>query len=190
MPRRKDYSEEVVLAKAMIAFWEAGMKGVTTRDLSEAMGINQYSVYASFTSKQDLFARALEYYYEKFVEKGMGRPLLKENAGIEDLQVFLNQFTTTQNKKYPLGCFICNTMIEDTKNDKRIQKVIDRYRNFILTAFQKIIENEHPKEDKEYSEKKSQILYGSLLGLIVQKKQGISGEPVSEYIEEMMQIAR
>ena len=131
MPRTKDYSEEVVLAKAMIAFWEAGMKGVTTRDLSEAMGINQYSVYASFTSKQDLFTRALEYYYEKFVEKGMGRPLLKEDLGIEDLQIFLNQFTTTHNKKYPLGCFICNTMIEDTKSFSQTPTFIF----FIMTAF-------------------------------------------------------
>jgi len=190
MPRTKDYNEEVVLAKAMIAFWESGMKGVTTRDLSKVMGINQYSVYASFTSKQDLFAKALDYYYDKFVEKGMGLPLCKDQLSIEDLQIFLNQFTAPQNKKYPLGCFICNTMIDDTKKDKRIQGIIDRYRNFILSAFQKIIKSQYPNESEVFIEKKSQILYGSLLGLIVQKKQGVHGEIVNAYVEEMLKIAR
>ncbi|MES0489529.1 MAG: TetR/AcrR family transcriptional regulator [Leptospirales bacterium] len=190
MPRTKDYSEEVVLAKAMIAFWEAGMNGVTTRDLSKVMGINQYSVYASFISKKDLFAKALEYYYDKFIEKGMGRPLLADKLGIQNLQKFLNQFTVDNTDKFPRGCFICNTMVDDTNKDKKVKKVIERYQVFIMSAFEKIVQSQHPEKDTAFIKNKTQILYGSLLGLIVRKRHGIEKEDVIGYIEQMMSIAR
>jgi len=190
MPRTKDYSEQVVLEKAMIAFWAGGLKGVTTRELAKVMGINQYSVYASFENKQELFVKALEYYYNKFLLQGMGRPLLGEDLGIKDLEIFLKQFSVAQKKEYPRGCFICNTMIDETDGDQRVQKIIDQYRTFILSAFRKIVKTHHPEENKEYIEKKSQILYGALLGLIIQNRQGIHGKTTKNYIEEMINIIR
>jgi len=67
MPRHRQYDEDEVLIAAMRVFWADGY-GASTRRLADAMGINHYSVYASFESKVGLFAKALERYIDDIGE--------------------------------------------------------------------------------------------------------------------------
>jgi AcrR family transcriptional regulator len=60
--RPRAFSEESALAAAMRVFWEKGYEGASLSDLTEAMGINRPSLYATFGDKQALFLRAMEQY--------------------------------------------------------------------------------------------------------------------------------
>jgi AcrR family transcriptional regulator len=46
----------------MRVFWEKGYEGASLADLTEAMGINRPSLYATFGDKQALFFRSMERY--------------------------------------------------------------------------------------------------------------------------------
>lgn len=62
MARKKKYNEEEVVEKAMNIFWKNGYKATSMKMLEEEMGINKFSIYASFGSKNGLFIESLKQY--------------------------------------------------------------------------------------------------------------------------------
>ena len=50
----------------MVLFWERGYDAVTTRDLTEAIGIVAPSLYHAFTNKRALFAEVVEAYAQRY----------------------------------------------------------------------------------------------------------------------------
>ena len=64
MGRPRGFAEDAALEAAMRVFWEKGYEGATLADLTEAMGINRSSLYASFGDKEALFRMAIARYAE------------------------------------------------------------------------------------------------------------------------------
>src|SRR6266852_1982904 len=64
MGRPRGFAEDTALEAAMRVFWEKGYEGATLGDLTEAMGINRSSLYASFGDKEALFRLAIARYAE------------------------------------------------------------------------------------------------------------------------------
>ncbi len=186
MTRKKLYDEKMVLEKAMYSFWEHGYRGVTTRDLATAMGINQFSVYASFENKETLFVKSLEYYFENMFVKQTLQPLRDGKLTLENLQQFLQQFIDTSETDYPHGCFICNTMIEDSNVSNDADQIIKRYTKIMNAAFQTIINDIYPEADETFVLNKTRFLFGSFLGLTLLKRMGGNGEPIQSYVNEML----
>jgi AcrR family transcriptional regulator len=60
--RPRAFCEQAALEAAMRVFWEKGYEGASLADLTEAMGINRPSLYATFGDKQALFLKAMEQY--------------------------------------------------------------------------------------------------------------------------------
>ena len=61
--KRKEKAEQI-LAAADRLFGEQGYDAVSVRDVARAAGVNKPLVFYYFGSKEDLFARVLERYYE------------------------------------------------------------------------------------------------------------------------------
>jgi AcrR family transcriptional regulator len=64
MGRPLGFAESEALEAAMKVFWEKGFEGSTLADLTEAMGINRSSMYATFGDKEALFRLAIARYAE------------------------------------------------------------------------------------------------------------------------------
>ncbi|HMF75221.1 MAG TPA: TetR/AcrR family transcriptional regulator [Bryobacteraceae bacterium] len=64
MGRPRGFCEEAAVEAAMRVFWEKGYEGATLSDLTEAMGINRSSMYATFGDKDALFRMAIARYAE------------------------------------------------------------------------------------------------------------------------------
>ena len=112
MGRSKSYETAEVAERAMRLFWERGYHATSTRDLTEAMGINPYSLYAEFGSKEGLYEHVLEHYDRTVVTGHFGR-LESESASLDDITDLLEYFgggpkvaTST------LGCLLCNAAVE------------------------------------------------------------------------------
>jgi len=185
MPRPRQYDEDEVLTSAMRAFWKDGY-GVSTRQLATAMGINQYSVYASFETKAALFERALNRYIDDVVEGSALLPLLAENAAIGELREFLERFVNTKNVDAPNGCLICNTMIDEAEHTEPVLRAIKRYRVLVTKAFSRALANEFPKMSRPVLRARSEFLFNAILGLFVQKKMGADGRPVQALVDEII----
>ena len=136
MGRRKGYDEEEALDKAMFLFWRKGYRAVSTRDLAHEMGINQYSLYASFQSKEKLLEKALGRYLEQIIATWLLVPLNDPVDGLAAIRRFFETFVEPGDGTFPAGCVICNMMAEEESPSSEVQAVIDRYQLMLADALQ------------------------------------------------------
>lgn len=89
--RPRAFSETDALDAAMRVFWERGYEGASLDDLTQAMGINRSSLYATFGDKETLFRRVVDHYANgpvSYVSEALRQPtartavetLLRETA--------------------------------------------------------------------------------------------------------------
>src|SRR5206468_1333342 len=53
---------------ALRVFWRKGYEGASYADLTKAAGVERPALYSAFGNKEALFRRALERYYEKYLD--------------------------------------------------------------------------------------------------------------------------
>lgn len=64
--RQLEFDKQAALTAAMQVFWKQGFVGASLSDLTDAMGINKPSLYATFGNKESLFVQATDHYLETF----------------------------------------------------------------------------------------------------------------------------
>jgi len=173
MPRNKSYNTDEVLEKAMHVFWNNGYEQTSVRMLEKEMGINQFSIYSSFTSKHNLFVESLKKYRE-YVNKNVYVDLLKPGARIKDLELFLNRFKEHKKtgKKYQ-GCLVVNTSGEINPADDEVSVELNNYFMFIREMLKKVLSNSIEAGDISADtdiDKISNFLLGVMQGLSVGAK--------------------
>ena len=62
--RPRGFDVDQALDRALLIFWRKGFVATSISDLTEAMGINRPSLYATFGNKESLLRRALERYFK------------------------------------------------------------------------------------------------------------------------------
>ena len=62
--RPRGFDVDQALDRALLVFWRKGFVAASISDLTEAMGINRPSLYATFGNKESLLRRALERYFQ------------------------------------------------------------------------------------------------------------------------------
>lgn len=153
MPRQKEFDRDAVLHKAMMVFRDKGYEATSMQDLVEQMGINRFSLYATFKSKDALFAEALEAYYDTVAIPFFGR-LKDSNSGLKIIEeVLMELVSRIKTGVSPNGCLICNTIAEVgvAAPDARRQKILKTYLKRVEADFRAAIERakelgEVPKE--------------------------------------------
>jgi TetR/AcrR family transcriptional repressor of nem operon len=185
MPRSKTYSDDLVLEKAMNVFWVHGYEATSVRLLEKEMGINQFSIYASFKNKKNLFINALRT-YRQFVIKNRFQPLLQEGAGLAELEKFLlSAATSTKEKEDKKGCLVVNTAGELGEHDTEVAKEINRYYDFIRNMILKVLQNAVKKGEIPANtdiEKQAGFFLGVMQGVSVAGKT-MEKERLKDFIE-------
>ncbi|MGA4843516.1 TetR/AcrR family transcriptional regulator [Streptomyces sp. G45] len=131
MARPRTFDEERALDAAMRAFWEKGYEATSTQDLCEATGLGRSSIYNTFTSKHDLFQRALNRYIET-----MSAPQAEiledpERTGIERIRalfdrVLASEYAYRSDDERSIGCLTVNTVVELARRDPEAARLIER----------------------------------------------------------------
>ncbi|MFB8280441.1 TetR/AcrR family transcriptional regulator [Nocardia colli] len=65
--RPRAFDEATILDRAVEVFWRHGYEGTSMSVLTDAMGINRPSLYATFGNKKQLFQRAFDRYRQTHV---------------------------------------------------------------------------------------------------------------------------
>ena len=81
MGRHREFDVDEALCSALQLFWRKGYEGTSMSDLTEVMGINRPSLYATFGNKEDLFRKTLDLYdrqHLSFAREALQEPVVKK----------------------------------------------------------------------------------------------------------------
>ncbi len=115
--RPRAFVRDDVLDRAVIAFWARGYSGASLDNLTNSMGINRPSLYATFGSKHELFMEVIDRYAATlgcvpFSALKSGIAIRQAVADFFELSI---RCATSRGK--PRGCLIANVAtIEAEKN--------------------------------------------------------------------------
>jgi TetR/AcrR family transcriptional repressor of nem operon len=170
MGRRKCYDRDVLIGKAMEVFRDHGFAGTSAEMFVEELGVNRYSLYAEFGSKQGLFDAALQRYDDKVVERNFG-PLARPGAGVDEIRALLEFFgRARKSPAWGRGCLLCNTAVEFGPEDPSGAGFIQRYFDRVSASFLSALENARSNGQLSKSvnpEKEAGFLTASVLGMFV-----------------------
>ena len=168
MARPREFDEQEVVSKAMMAFWRHGYDGTSIGDLEKATGIPRVSIYNAFGDKESLF----RYAFRAYTAMAAGR--LDELLSVKEFSQLVILFEAMVQPKPEdspgnLGCLMVNTVTEVTALGEATKSIIREYREMLvsrLCAFLSEVQAEgqitaaiDPQESAEY-------LVGSMWGML------------------------
>lgn len=68
MGRHREFDVEEALDAALGVFWRKGYEGASYADLTKATGVERPALYSAFGNKEALFRKALDRYYERYLD--------------------------------------------------------------------------------------------------------------------------
>ncbi|MGW5115209.1 TetR/AcrR family transcriptional regulator [Streptomyces noursei] len=143
MARPRKFEEARAVDAAMQAFWAAGYEATSTQDLCDATGLGRSSIYNAFTSKHDLFERALARYMEH--KNAELAELLDDDARTarQKLRAVLQRIIDEEFTRYPdgRGCLVVNTAIEVSSHDASVAATLERDYGVRLEMLRAVIES-------------------------------------------------
>ncbi|HET9664790.1 MAG TPA: TetR family transcriptional regulator [Burkholderiales bacterium] len=142
MARPREFDSEVVLERAMQAFWAKGYRATSLDDLCEATGLSRSSLYAAFGGKRALLHRSLDRYEEQGAARiaaALARPGPVRDAIDGFVNDLIDRIAEGPGRR---GCFIGNCAAELARADKvtaaRVRRSLGRieglFRDALLRA--------------------------------------------------------
>jgi AcrR family transcriptional regulator len=121
MSRRKEFTREEVLKKAIPIFWEHGFADTGVHELEKATGVNKSGLYSEFKSKEDLFLCSLQHYLEG---SGGKEILMAKPLGWNNVEKFLRFALLCPDGQK--GCFAIRSMSEFAILPRKAHQIVAR----------------------------------------------------------------
>lgn len=164
MPRTKKYNEPEVIEKAMNLFWRNGYNTTSMQMLEKEMGINKFSIYSSFGSKNGVFLESLKC-YKKSLNILLDKLKLSESGMLGIKNYFYDFIEFSKETELGKGCLITNTANEICEEtDKQIKDELINFTNNVKQIFANILKQDKTK-DKETIEQEADFLLIAMFGL-------------------------
>ncbi len=165
MARKKEYVEEEVIEKAMNLFWKNGYETTSMQMLEKEMGINKFSIYSSFGSKNGVLLESIKCYRKKL--KVITDKLLISNNGIKGIEQYFYDFLSfsKDHANFIKGCLVTNTANElNADSDPKLKSKLSIFTNDIRNLFLNNLEQELTLTEKERNEQADYFIV-SMFGL-------------------------
>jgi TetR/AcrR family transcriptional repressor of nem operon len=133
MPRPRTFDEDRAVDAAMRVFWTSGYEATSTQDLCEATGLGRSSIYNTFTSKRDLFDRALQRYVDRFTAAQL-EVIQDATVPVRERVRQILWAAVEPDPDEPTGCFVINTIVELGPKDAEVIGLLDRDHEAKLAA--------------------------------------------------------
>ena len=159
-----------MLDAAIECFWRRGLEATSVRDLAEATGVNQPSLYNAFGNKRELFVQALERYATRSMRERIER-LEEKYPPREAIRAFFRELVSrTLSDPDHRGCLIVNSALEVAPHDAELRAVIASYLGEIEAFFGRCLDQ--LRESGDLSSRldpkdTSRLFLGVLLGVRV-----------------------
>jgi len=134
MGRPRNFEADIVVDRAMDAFWTHGYANTSPAQLAEATGIGKGSLYNTFGSKRELFDRALARYDE--FGATLVRDVLSRPGGTRERIGELLRLQVDSDLAQPIrrGCLAVNTATEFGGCDADITRAVRAMLDHVIAA--------------------------------------------------------
>lgn len=143
MARPKAFDEEQALDAAMRTFWANGYEATSTEDLCRATGLGRSSIYNTFTSKHELFKRALVRYTDLMTTSQLALLEDETRSANDRLHGLFDAIIAgeVENRRDDrgLGCLTVNTTVELAARDREAAELLARDQQRRLDALTTVI---------------------------------------------------
>ncbi|MGV9908073.1 TetR/AcrR family transcriptional regulator [Streptomyces tendae] len=132
MARPRMFDESAVLDAAAREFRVHGFAETSTEQLCEAAGVRRSSLYNAFTSKDELFVRALQHYVATTGARQSVILADEELTGAERLRalvdVVVDEELQAANRGHAAGCMVVQSLMNPDlrERDERVARILDR----------------------------------------------------------------
>ena len=118
MARPKEFKHDVVLDRAMQAFWSRGYEATSIQHLVDRMGIQRGSLYDTFGDKRTLFFAAIDR-YDRVVTGKLLAALDEPASGKDAIRRFFRlKVELAMEPGRPRGCLVTNSAAELASRDR------------------------------------------------------------------------
>jgi TetR/AcrR family transcriptional repressor of nem operon len=118
VPRPREFDREVVLDRAMRAFWLRGYEATSIQHLVACTGLQRGSLYGAFGDKRGLFFAAIER-YDRVMTARLLAALDAPGSGLAAIRRFFRlKVSAAQTRGHPRGCLVTNTAAELASRDR------------------------------------------------------------------------
>ncbi|MFI6413484.1 TetR/AcrR family transcriptional regulator [Streptomyces sp. NPDC050585] len=132
MARPRTFDESAVLDAAAREFRVHGFAETSTERLCEAAGVRRSSLYNAFTSKDELFVRALQHYVATTGARQSTILTDDEMTGAERLRTLVDVVADEElqaaNRGHAAGCMVVQSLMNPDlrERDERVARILDR----------------------------------------------------------------
>lgn len=176
--RPRQFDEKEVLDQVVGVFWAKGFDGTSLSNLFEKVSIPRQSLYNVFGSKEEVFVRALQHYFEHMMSPNLA-PLNAPDADIEAIEGYLEAVSTVTTIRGAdrVGCLAVNTVIESEDPEspaaKEATRIIRALQSSLLNALKGAERANQLRRGLNLREA-AEYLVTTANGMIVQSKAGSS----------------
>ncbi|MDX2485466.1 MAG: helix-turn-helix domain-containing protein [Pseudodonghicola sp.] len=129
MARAAPYDRDAALNAAMALFWAKGYHATSLKDLESALNMKPGSIYAAFSSKENLYLLALERYFETS-RKGLRALLATAPSPLAGLAAHLRSFASlAPDDAARQACMLTKTLVDTRNTDPAI---VERTRAYLI----------------------------------------------------------
>ena len=183
--RPRCFCEDTALEAAMRVFWEKGYEGASLTDLTEAMGINRPSLYATFGDKESLFNKAMALYAEgpgSYIQTALAEPTARRVAEA----LLRGAAKMLGDSSHPRGCLSVQGALAVGDDSTRVQKALTEWRKEGESRIRKRLRRAQSEGDLSSSVNVADLtryLAAVLYGLGVQASNGATSTEISRIAE-------
>jgi len=188
--RPRSFDEEQAIDSAMRVFWEKSYEGATMADLTEATGLNRSSIHAAFGSKEGLFLKVVERYWEgpmSHIPKALAEPTLRRV--VEALIRGMVNFLSTPGN--PKGCLAVHGALVCGTNGERVMQFMAEWRKTTVSMIKQRIQQAQRKGElraEVNAADYARYIAAMMAGLVVQSLNGANRAELTRLADMALQF--
>ncbi len=188
MGRHREFDVDKALDAVLCVFWRKGYEGASYADLTAAAGVERPALYSAFGNKEELFRKALQRYYDRFLQyvpEALDLPTAREVAehilyGAVDLNTRFDDHR---------GCLFINGVLAGSDDAEPIRQALIQGRATAEAQIRKRFERAKAEGDLPAAAKPDALatfLMAVTHGIGVQAKAGFSRETLKGVAEQAL----
>lgn len=183
--RPRKFDEEEVLDTLTRLFWRQGYESTSMADIVDSSGMNKSSLYNTFGSKHELFARILDRYIDERMEL-LDSMVASTGDGVDGLHAFLDFIRLEVGSEMGRhGCMAVNTSAELGGTDCEMVDFAETYRNRISGAVRTMMERAAAVGQLKAAEvdHHTDMLTMFMLGISLTMRSGAGDQEIGRFID-------